>query len=62
MNIDVRENKIDYVQAIGPTAILCADFRKVDVVYMPNEPHVATCEMDSGYAAAGYNCRQNKAI
>jgi len=56
VNIDVRENKIDYVQAIGPTAILCADFRKVDVVYMPNESHGASCARGTVYAAAGYKC------
>jgi len=53
VNFDVREHEIEYVQAMGPTATLCASFRKVDVVYMSDEPHGASCKMGSVYVAVG---------
>ena len=61
-NFDVREHEIEYVQAMGPTATFCASFRKVDVVYMPDEPHGASCKMGSVYVAVGRKYILNKTL
>jgi len=53
VNFDVREHEIEHVQAMGPSATLCASFRKVDVVHMPDEPHGASYKMGSVYTAVG---------
>jgi len=44
VNCDVREHQMEFmaVEAMGPPTILCASFRKVDVVYTPDEPHGAS--------------------
>ena len=43
-------------------AMLCASFRKADVVYMPGEPHGVSCKMGSGYAAVGRKHILNKTL
>jgi len=39
VNIDVRESEIKYVQVMGPIRMMCEEFRRVDVVYVLDEPH-----------------------
>ena len=60
VNFDVMEHEIEYVQAMGPVAMLCASFREVDVVHMPDKPH--GCDWGSVYAAVGRKYKLNKTL
>jgi len=62
VNFDVMEHEIEYVQAMGPVAMLCTSFREVDVVHMPDEPHGASCDWGSVYAAVGRKYKLNKTL
>jgi len=62
VNFDVKECEIEYLQATGPVAMLCASFRQVDVEHMPNEPHGASCDSGSVYVAVGRKYMLNKTL